>query len=196
MRLSSRRVRLRAIWLLVVPFLLLARPRPQLLLAGACIAVAGVALRAWAAGCIRKDDELTTGGPYAFTRNPLYLGSLLIGLGAAVAGGRLVFVVLFLLFFGLVYSRTMRREERLLAERFGPPYRRYRERVPRLLPRLTPYRPPPARRGAGSHDLAGPGNHAVRSFSPSRYLGNREWEAALGTLAGFGFLAAKMLWVG
>lgn len=187
MNLGSRRVRLRAVWLLVVPFLVLARPRPHLLAIGGALALAGIGLRAWAAGCIRKDDELATGGPYAFTRNPLYLGSLLIGSGAAVAGGRPIFVVLFLGFFALVYHRTMHREERLLEERFGDRYRRYRERVPRLVPRLTPYRPD----DAGGAESARPG-----PFSPSRYLGNREWEAALGTAAGFGFLVVKMLLYG
>lgn len=186
MRLGSRRVRLRAVWLLLVPFVLLARPTPAHLVSGAALALVGAAVRGWAAGCIRKDAELATHGPYAHTRNPLYLGSLLLGTGVAVAGGRWVFVVLFLAFFFVVYPRTMRHEERVLEERFGSAYRRYRKSVPLLLPRLSPYRAA-APHGAGE----GPGR-----FSPGRYLRNREWEAALGLAAGLAILWVKMVWAG
>lgn len=139
MSLGSRRVRLKAIWLLLVPFLILARPTPGLLLVGGVVALLGLAVRAWAAGCIRKDRELAITGPYAHARNPLYLGSLLIGVGVTLAGGRWYFVVLFLLFFVVIYRRTMLDEEEGLEEEFGDTYRRYREAVPALLPRLTPY---------------------------------------------------------
>lgn len=249
MSLGSRRVRLKAIWLLLIPFAVLARPTPGLLAVGGAVAFLGVVIRAWAAGCIRKDQELATTGPYAHTRNPLYLGSLFIGAGVTLAGGRWYFVVLFLLFFAVIYRRTMLDEEEGLEEEFGDTYRRYREAVPALLPRLTPYvdtgasgregvsgksgrvpasgpgdeREPVATVattgsrersaekpvGAGSGDdpaaesgdvdeIPTPGGSAadVRPwrFSMSRYLRNREWEAALGVAAGFAFLAAKMLW--
>jgi protein-S-isoprenylcysteine O-methyltransferase Ste14 len=175
-----RWVRLRAVWLLVLPFLWLARPTPALLLAGVALAGAGLALRAWAAGVIHKDRELTTSGPYAFTRNPLYLGSLLLGLGTVVAGGEWIFVVVFLAFFVFVYGRTMKKEERVLEEAFRERYRHYAGAVPLLLPRLAPYRAPDA---------------PASRFSVSRYRRNREWEALLGALAGFAFLLAKMLWM-
>lgn len=196
MRLGSRPVRLKAIWLLLVPFFFLARPHPHLLVVGGAAAALGAGLRAWSAGCIRKDTELATGGPYAHTRNPLYLGSFLIGVGVTVAGGRPLFLALFLLFFFFVYRRTMRAEEESLEEEFGEAFRRYRDHVPLFLPRLTPYRAPagvPAGGGAGS----GSGERwGPRDFSPSRYVRNREWEAALGLLAGFAYLVAKMLWTG
>lgn len=178
MRLGSRRVRLRAVWLLLLPYLYFARPTPLLLVAGAAVALAGAGLRAWAAGCIHKDAELAVDGPYGHTRNPLYLGSLLIGTGVAVAGGRWIFVALFLAFFLLVYLRAMRHEERVLEDRFGERYRRYRRAVPLLLPRLSPYG------GAGP------------CFSLRRYLRNREWEAALGLGGGFAFLLAKLVMAG
>jgi protein-S-isoprenylcysteine O-methyltransferase Ste14 len=177
----GRWLRLRAVWLLVLPFLWLARPTPGLLLAGLALAVVGLALRAWAAGVIHKDRELTTSGPYAFTRNPLYLGSLLLGLGTVVAGGEWIFVVAFLAFFALVYGRTMKHEEAVLEAAFRERYRHYAEQVPLLVPRLAPYRAPDAAASGG--------------FSVSRYRRNREWEALLGAVAGFAFLLGKMLWM-
>jgi protein-S-isoprenylcysteine O-methyltransferase Ste14 len=178
---SVRWLRLRAVWLLVVPFLWFARPTPGLLLMGGMLAATGLSLRAWAAGVIHKDAELTTSGPYAYTRNPLYLGSLLLGLGTVIAGGRWIFALVFLAFFAGVYGPTMRREEAFLERRFGDRYRHYAGRVPLLAPRLSRYRPDGAEREEG--------------FSPARYLRNREWEALLGAAAGFAFLSAKMLWL-
>jgi protein-S-isoprenylcysteine O-methyltransferase Ste14 len=177
-----RRLRLRAVWLLIVPFLWLARPTPQLLAWGGGLALLGLGLRGWSAGVIRKEKELTVEGPYAFTRNPLYVGSFLLGTGVTVAGGQWYFVVLFLLFYGVVYGRTIRGEAELLEGLFGDSYRHYAAHVPLVLPRPTPYRPP---REGGR-----PG------FTLARYRRNREWEALLGALAGFAFLAAKMWWFG
>lgn len=193
MKLGSRPVRLKAIWLLLVPFFFLARPRPPLLAMGGALAALGAGVRAWSAGCIRKDRELATGGPYAHTRNPLYAGSFLMGVGVTMAGGRPFFLGLFLLFFWVVYRRTMKAEERLLEEAFGEAYRHYRDHVPALVPRLTPYRAPKPARVAGG-GAAGEAEPRARGFSLARYLRNNEWEAGLGLLAGFGFLVAKMLW--
>jgi protein-S-isoprenylcysteine O-methyltransferase Ste14 len=178
--IDIRWLRLRAVWLLVLPFLWLSRPTPSLLLVGLVLATAGLALRAWAAGVIHKDRELTTTGPYAFTRNPLYLGSLFLGLGTVVAGGDWIFVGVFLAFFAFVYGRTMKHEEESLEEAFQERYRHYAREVPLLVPRLAPYR---AQGAAGA------------SFSLARYRGNREWEALLGAVAGFTFLTVKMLWM-
>jgi protein-S-isoprenylcysteine O-methyltransferase Ste14 len=175
---SLRALRLRSVWLLVVPFVLLARPTVPLLLAGGALALLGTLLRGWAAGTIRKDRELSTDGPYAHTRNPLYLGSFLIGIGVAVASGRWELVVLFALFFAGLYAPLVRAEERALAERFGDAWARWASRVPAFLPRVTPYRADP-RDGA--------------RFSFERWRRNREYEAAAGVVAGFVFLAARLL---
>lgn len=141
----------------------------------------GLVIRAWAAGSLEKDRELAISGPYAFTRNPLYLGSFVIGTGAVIAGGRPWFGLLFLAFFAILYRGAMYREGKRLEERFGDDYRRYREAVPLFFPRGTRYdpRPEPA-----------PGR-AARSFSAARYLRNREYESLLGAAAGFGLLALK-----
>jgi protein-S-isoprenylcysteine O-methyltransferase Ste14 len=181
MKLGMRWLRLRAVWILIVPFLWLASPTPSLLAAGAGVAVVGLGIRAWAAGHIRKERELTTRGPYAHTRNPLYLGSFFVGLGFTIAGGRWLFVILFLAFFWWIYGRTIRGEAELLERRFGDEYRRYAERVPLVVPRAALYR-------AEGWEGAG--------FDARRWRQNREYEALAGALAGFAFLVAKMMLMG
>lgn len=176
-----RRLRLRAVWLLVLPFLWLARPSARLLLVGASLAVVGLLIRAWAAGTIQKERELTTTGPYAFTRNPLYVGSFLLGVGITLAGGHWIWPALFVLFYATVYGGTIAGEARLLADMFGDRFREYAEHVPAVVPRVTPWRAPWADGGG---------------FALSRYRRHREWEASLGALAGFALLTAKLLWGG
>lgn len=173
-------LRLRAVWLFVLAFLFFAEPTPLLLMIGGVLAGVGLAVRAWAAGVISKNHELSTSGPYAFTRNPLYLGSFFLGLGSTLAGGRWEFVVVFLAFFGLVYSKTMRREEILLEQLFGDRYRVYAASVPLLVPRLFAY--------------PTPGSSPTRDFRFSQYRDNREWEALVGAVGAFGYLAVKMIW--
>ena len=141
----------------------------------------GLGIRAWAAGILEKDRELAVSGPYAFTRNPLYLGSFVIGIGAVIAGALPWFGLLFLAFFAIMYRGAMVRENERLTERFGATYRRYRDAVPMFLPRATRFDPPPESR-------PGPG---TESFSAARYLRNREYEALLGAAAAFGLLSLK-----
>lgn len=162
-------------------------------MAGGAVVLAGLALRAWAAGVLEKDWQLTVSGPYAFTRNPLYLGSFVVGVGAAVAGGVPWFALLFVAFFGLAYGRTMAAESRGLEARFGERHAQYRNAVPLFLPRCRPYRHPASialdlAEGREPVRASGP---AATSFSLRRYARNKEYEAALGALAGFGMLAAK-----
>ncbi|RMH13872.1 MAG: isoprenylcysteine carboxylmethyltransferase family protein [Gemmatimonadetes bacterium] len=183
LNLAARRVRLRGGALLALLFLYAADPSPLWLAIGAVPAALGLLLRGWAAGVIHKDRVLSTTGPYAFTRNPLYLGSFLLGSGVVAAGGRPLFLLVFALFFGFVYRATIRREARELEVRFGDPYRAWAEAVPAFLPRLTPYR---ARASSDDDEPA--------AFSWSRYRRNREWEALLGTLVGFAVLGAKWWW--
>ncbi len=181
-RLDLRSLRLKAVWLFIIPFYVLAAPSADLLWWGAGASAAGLSLRAWAAGFIRKNHELATTGPYAHTRNPLYLGSFMLGAGVTVAGGQWVFGVAFLAFFLLIYRAIVLREVTTLEARFGESYRAYAAHVPAVLPRLTRYR------GEGPDSPRG-------GFSRARYLRNREWEAALGAVAAFGLLALKlMLW--
>jgi len=158
-------------------FMLLARPRPLTLAIGALVAAGGLLLRAWASGHIRKNDALAVSGPYAFTRNPLYLGSFILGLGFTVAAGRWLLLggAFALLFLG-IYLPVMRVEAQTLVELFGDDYRRYARAVPLFFPRLTPYR--------------AAGQKAIK-FDSELYLRYREYRAALGLLIALGVLALK-----
>lgn len=179
-RLRRRSVRVSGAWVLAILYFWLARPDAASLWMGGAVILAGLIVRGWAAGVLEKDRALAVSGPYAFTRNPLYLGSFVIGMGAVVAGGRIWIVgVGFLAFFILAYRGTVARETGRLEERFGEGYRRYRDAVPAFLPRLTPYRPEAGIAAAPTR------------FSLARYVHNREWEAALGGVAAMALLALK-----
>lgn len=182
MALTLRKVRLRLVWLLVIPFFWFASPTPTLLAIGGLLAGVGLMIRASAAGVIMKEKQLATSGIYAYTRNPLYLGSLFLGLGVTAAGGQWIFVVLFVAFFFTVYGQTMRGEAELLEGLFGGAYRDYAENVPLLLPRMTAYRAP------GRPEGTAPG------FNLERWRGNKEYEALMGAVVVFGFLALRMFW--
>jgi len=171
--LSLRTQRLKLTWLLAPPFLWLARPSPGLLLAGLLLILTGLLLRALAAGHIDKDRSLATAGPYGYVRHPLYVGSLLVGGGLVVAGGRWVLLPLFLALFLLIYGRSVRAEEEELAARFGPEYDSYRAGVSAFLPRIH---------GSGRWDFRFP-----------LFMQNKEWEAELGALAGMGMLWVKLV---
>jgi protein-S-isoprenylcysteine O-methyltransferase Ste14 len=160
-------------------FLLLARPRPLTLAIGGGIALFGLELRAWASGHVRKNDELAISGPYAFTRNPLYLGSFIIGLGFTIAAGRWLLGAIFLLLFFCIYVPVMRIEAKTLAELFGERYQDYARHVPIFLPRLTPYR----------NDVARP------NFDLRLYLRYREYQASIGLLTAWILLVLKALFL-
>lgn len=183
MALDVARIRTRAAWLLALLYFWLARPTGALLLAGVAVGSAGLLLRAWAAGTVAKNERLTTGGPYAYVRHPLYLGSLLVGLGLTLAGGHWVWPALFLVFYAVVHARLVRDEAELLSQAFGDEHRAYVVQVPALVPRLRPYRP------SGTTGSGG-------GFTLARYHRNREWRAALGFAAGWVVLAVKWAWGG
>jgi protein-S-isoprenylcysteine O-methyltransferase Ste14 len=159
-------------------FLVLAKPTRTALLAGACVSLLGLAIRAWAAGHIRKNAQLATSGPYAFTRNPLYLGSFLLGLGFTIASGHVVLGILFAALFLGIYFPVMRVEASTLTELFGKEYEVYKESVPLFFPRLTPFRQ------SESEQV---------KFDGSLYLRYREYRAALGLVIAWGLLLIKSL---
>jgi protein-S-isoprenylcysteine O-methyltransferase Ste14 len=172
--MSWNRLRIRLPWLGVPLVLWVARPNLLSLELGGVLGVTGLMVRAWAAGTIIKQHQLTTWGPYAYTRNPLYLGSFLMGLGIAVATAQPLLVAATLFGFWLLYARTMRSEERTLEALHGDAFREYRDAVPAFLPRLTPYR-------VGQRD----------HFHLDRYLRHREYQAALGMIALLAALVAE-----
>lgn len=152
-----------------------SRPVPRSVLLGGLVGLLGLSLRAYAAGFLRKHEVLTVTGPYAYTRNPLYLGSAILALGAAIAMRSWISASILLLYFAFFYSMVMRREERELHLHHSAAFEEYARVVPLFLPRLQP-----ARLAGGS-----PG-----AFSFAQYKKNREWQAALGFLL---LLAALLL---
>ena len=174
-------------FLVAAMFILLARPRAATLAIGGAVAVCGLLVRAWASGHIRKNDALATSGPYAYTRNPLYLGTFILGLGftIAAAGNRWwLYIVLGGMFAALflgIYLPVMRVEASTLAQLFGEDYKRYAAAVPLLFPRLTPY---------NGGDAGDAGSQGLK-FDLSLYLRYREYRAALGLLVGWSVLALK-----
>lgn len=157
-----------------IAYLVFAQPMRRFLVSGCAVALLGLLVRAYAAGCLDKNRSLSTGGPYARTRNPLYLGSFLVGLGFVLAGARWELGVVFLALFLLVYWPVMRWEERRLRQQFGEAYDRYAAAVPFFVPRI--------RRAA----LPG------EPFRWERYRRNREYEAAVGSVVVVILLVLKM----
>ena len=156
------------------------RPTPVTLAVGAAVAFTGLLVRAWAAGHIVKNDRLATTGPYAHTRNPLYFGSFLLGLGFTIASGRWLLALLFAALFIGIYLPTMRVEASTMAQLFGSEFENYRRSVPLFFPRLTPYRP---------------GDSARVRFDGALYLQYREYRAALGLIVAWGLLLIKTLYL-
>lgn len=128
-----------------VLFLALAQPTPRSLLMGLPIVILGEVLRTWSSGYIRKDHALATDGPYSLTRNPLYLGNFLLGLGFCVMANRWPVMAAFLAVFALIYDATIEDEEQKLLKKFGDVFSLYCREVPRFFPRLTGWRPAPFR---------------------------------------------------
>jgi protein-S-isoprenylcysteine O-methyltransferase Ste14 len=143
----------------------LSRPTPRSLLLGAGLVVAGTALRVWAAGHVEKSREVTSSGPYRFTRHPLYLGSTLLGLGIAVSANHLWLGLAIVAYLVLTLGAASRSEEAHLREKFGSAYDAYAARLV----------PPSDRR-----------------FNWARAIRNREHHAVAGTLAGLALLALKV----
>jgi Phospholipid methyltransferase len=159
-------------------FLYLARPNVWTLIIGGAIALPGLALRAWGSGHLRKNEALATAGPYAYTRNPLYLGSFLIGLGFTIAAGQVLLILVFVVMILGIYLPVMRVESATLGELFGKRYARYAKEVPLLFPRLTPYR-----------------LQVDAEFDRALYLRYREYRAAIGAAIAWALLALKMIYL-
>lgn len=139
---------------------------PLTLAVGGAISLLGVMIRAWATGHIVKNQKLTTTGPYAHTRNPLYLGSFFLALGFAIAA-HWAAVLLVVAFWAAVYGPTITRERDFLRSLYGDSYAAYEANVPAFLPRLTPWAGPPGEARTGG-------------FSFPLYLRHNEWQAGLG----------------
>jgi len=171
------RQRVRIGYVLAVVVLYFSRPEPRSILIGAWVGLLGLAVRAYAAGYLHKQAVLTTAGPYARTRNPLYFGSSILALGAAIAMNSWLSAALLLFYFALVYTLVMRREEIELRGHHGSEFDAYAKSVPLFFPRLSGAKQPTANTG---------------SFSWSQYRKNHEYQASLGFL--FLLLALVVIW--
>ena len=178
-----RRARVPLGFVFAAAFLFFARPDARSLLASLTLVLPGLWLRGYAAGYVRKNAELTRTGPYAQTRNPLYLGSLLAALGFVAASRNPFLVLAFAGLFTAVYLPVIRSEERYLASQF-PEFPDYAQRVPRLFPRSF------ARSPAAPATM----HQAVGSFSPDLYRRHREYNSAMGA-AGIYAALALLLWL-
>ena len=161
------RWRVRIGYPLAVAVLLFARPTVRSILLGALVGAIGLCLRAYAAGYLHKQQVLTVTGPYAYTRNPLYLGSTILAFGAGIATRSWVSISILVIYFAIFYSMVMRREERELHLRHGVSFEEYARTVPLFIPRLT------------AAELSA---KSAGSFSLAQYKKNHEWQAAVGFL--------------
>ena len=171
----ARRIRVPLGFIFAVVYIWLARPTRTWLIAGTLVLLPGLVLRGLASGHVQKDKQLTISGPYAYTRNPLYLGSLMLAGGFAIAARSWWIVAVMLLMFAVIYVPVIAGEERYLRQTF-PEYDDYARHVPRMLPRLTPY---------GSRQSA---------YSSARYWKHREYEASIGCAIVLAVLIVKLLW--
>ena len=175
----ARRIRVPLGFVFAGVFLWLAQPTVKTMLLSLLLVVPGVWLRAYAAGYVRKNTELTHTGPYSYTRNPLYLGSVLIAFGFAVASASWIVLVALTVLFAAIYLPTIRSEETYLREHFAG-FDDYAAKVPRLLPRLTAARFP-------ANDNASGG-----SFSAAQWRHHREYNALMGAGAIYAALAVRL----
>ena len=162
--LARRRVALGGVT--AIAALLLARPTYHSWHVGVVVAIIGEGIRVWAAGHLEKSREVTTSGPYRWMRHPLYVGSSVLALGIVIAARSYVLAALAVLYLGTTITAAIRSEEAFLRRTFGEAYDRY---------------------ARAEH----PG--VARRFSLERAMRNKEYRAVLGTAAGFGLLALRLL---
>lgn len=170
------RLRVPCGFLLLVTFAWLSRPNGESMLAGLPLCAIGLLLRGWAAGHLAKNENLATSGPYAYVRNPLYAGTLLVALGIVIACRSVPLAIVFAAVFLLVYFPVIELEEQHLCDIF-PAYVEYASRVRRFLPRRAP--------NAAAHV----------PFRWKLYVKNEEYKALAGFVLAVAWLAAKLYWM-
>ncbi len=171
----ARRIRVPLGFVFAAVFLWFARPTALTLAMSLVLVAPGLWLRGYASGYVKKNTELTCTGPYAYTRNPLYLGSMMIAFGFAAASGRWPLLIALAVLFLAIYLPTIRSEEQFLRSAF-PDFDDYAARVPRLLPRLTAERT----------------SAATGAFSMDLYLHHREYNALIGAAVIYAALLARL----
>jgi protein-S-isoprenylcysteine O-methyltransferase Ste14 len=170
----ARRVRVPLGFAFTAFYLWLAKPTSTSIFIGSALVIPGLAVRALASGHVRKNEQLATTGPYAYTRNPLYLGSLILAVGFAITARNWWIGLALIVIFLAIYLPVIRSEEVFLRERFAN-FAEYTRHVPQLVPRLSSF------------------NENRGSFSWELYCKHREYNASLGSVALMAALAAKLI---
>ncbi len=163
--LARRRVALGFAFAIAVVYF--AQPTMTSLAIGAAVALTGQAIRLWAAGHLEKSREVTTSGPYRFTRHPLYLGSSIMAAGVAIGCRSIVVAVVVCVYMVATIAAAIRSEEAYLRERFGDAYDAYAQsRGPRV----------------------------SRRFSWKRAWRNKEYRSMTGLALFLAILVARAIW--
>ena len=170
------RLRVTCGFIMVAAFAWFSQPDAKSLAVGLSVSALGLALRAWATGHVEKNIRLAESGPYAYVRNPLYLGTLLAAAGFAIASRRWLLAVLFGAVFLLIYLPAIKLEEQHLRKLF-PSFNAYAERVRALWPTFATVK-------------------TGQRFRWDLYVRNREYQALIGFAMGAAFLIGKLLWRG
>ncbi len=171
---TLQRMRVPLGFLFSIIFLIFAKPQPEWLIIGGIVAIVGVSIRAWSSGHIRKNAELAISGPYAYTRNPLYVGSFVMVVGFCIAASVWWLSVLFAFLFLMIYLPVMKAEVKDLVFLFGEKFAEYAANVPLFFPRLTSWK------------------KSDEKFDFALYLKYREYRAGLGVCFVLGILVLKL----
>ena len=169
----AARLRVPSGFVVAALYAVFSRPTRTSLVIGLPLAFAGLLLRAWAAGHLAKNERLAITGPFAYTRNPLYLGTLTVAAGFALAGSSLWLALLLALYFTAAYLPAITEEESHLRQLF-PEYADYAARVPRFVPRLRRASPDGGR------------------FQWALYVRNREYQALVGYVVVAAWLLSRL----
>jgi protein-S-isoprenylcysteine O-methyltransferase Ste14 len=169
----ARRIRVPLGFLFAAFYIWRARPTSASILVGVLIACSGLIIRALASGQVKKDRELTITGPYAYVRNPLYLGSILLGLGFTIAARDIWIVIFLIVYFVVIYVPVIQGEQDYLKDQFSG-YADYKRRVPSLVPRTLWF------------------SGVTEGFSRELYFRHREYNSLLGAAAIVAVLIAKI----
>ncbi|MGE5280017.1 MAG: methyltransferase family protein [Deltaproteobacteria bacterium] len=203
-KIRFKKLRLWLVYPAFVVYPFVARFTDATVSAGSLILVAGAAVRLWAAGYLIKSHHLTTCGPYAYTRNPLYLGNFLVGLGVAAMSGNALFILYYVVSFYLLYAGTIREEETDLRRKFGKDFDDYAVSVPPFFPAPFGFRAREKRAFSWAHvkrngeliRLSGFG--ALLAFLHLAHVGvsDHAWNGPYGLTAGLLFvLFLGLLWL-
>ncbi|CAN5549867.1 hypothetical protein BH10ACI2_BH10ACI2_09210 [soil metagenome] len=168
-----QRIRVPLGFLFAIVFMVFAKPTLTTIAVGSAVALIGVAIRGWASGHIRKAKVLAVSGPYGYTRNPLYVGSFILGVGFTVAAGVWWLALIFSALFIGIYLPVMRVEAQDMHRIFGEEFVDYERNVPLLIPRFTVWK------------------KTGEKFDFQLYLQYREYRAAIGALIAIAVLVAK-----